>query len=39
MKGKYWCCGGQCWLDEQPTECNDTNCEECEYYVEEEEED
>ena len=39
MKNKYWCCGGKCWLDEKPKECDNMNCEDCEYYVEEDEED
>jgi hypothetical protein len=36
MEDKYWCCGGKCWLDKQPAECDSMNCEDCEYYVEEE---
>ena len=38
MENKYWCCGSKCWLDEQPKECDNTNCEDCEYYVDEEDE-
>ena len=34
MKEKFWCCGCQQWLDEEPAECNEMNCEECEYYNE-----
>lgn len=39
MKEKFWCCGGQRWFDEEPAECEGTNCEECEYYNEGGEED
>lgn len=39
MENRYWCCGGKCWLDKQPEECNGINCEDCEYYTEEESDD